>query len=78
LPNYEPGNCRWASALDQTRNTRASVVTLDIAREIIERFMRGETKASIGRHLGIASAYVGAIVRGKAWAEIDRPYLNKV
>lgn len=59
-------------------NTRASVVMFDSVQEILGRFEHGETKASIGHRLGIDPSYVGALVNGKAWAEIDRPYLKKV
>ena len=76
--NYEPDDCCWKTTLEQARNTRSSVVTFDLVQEIIGRYEHGETKASIGRCLGLASSYVGALVNGKAWTEIDRPYLNKV
>lgn len=75
--NYEPSNCRWRTLREQARNTRASVVTSDLVQEIIGRFEHGETKTSIGRRLGVAPAYVGALINGKAWTEIDRPYLKK-
>ncbi len=76
--NYEPDNCRWGTALEQARNTRASVVTFEVVQEIIGRFEHGETRASIGRRFGINPFYVGGLINGKSWAEIDRPYLNKV
>jgi len=75
--NYEPGNCLWASSRDQARNTRSSVVTFARVQEILGRFEHGETKASIGRRLGVDPFYVGALISGKAWAEIDRPHLKK-
>lgn len=75
--NYDPGNCRWSTAREQARNTRATVVTFDGVQEIIGRFEHRETKASIGRRLGITPSYVGALINGKAWTEIERPYLNK-
>jgi len=76
--NYAPSNCHWGTAREQARNTRATVVTFDAVQEIIGRFEHGETKASIGRRLGIDPFYVGALINGKSWIEIDRPYLKKV
>jgi hypothetical protein len=77
--NYEPGNCRWESLLNQARNKRSTVVTHDAVQEIIGRFEHGETKASIARRFRLDSSYIGALIKGKvSWIEIDRPYLNKV
>lgn len=76
--NYAPANCCWKTTLEQARDKRSAVVTFDLLQEIIGRFEHGETKASIGRRLGITPSYVGALINGKAWTEIDRPYLNKV
>ena len=75
--NYAPNNCRWGTSLEQARNKQSSVVTLAIAREIVDRFLRGETGASIARHFSFQAANVYAIIRGKSWVEINRPYLNK-
>ena len=76
--NYEPTNCCWESLVTQARNTRASVLTFESVQEILGRFEYGESRASIGRRLGIAPTYVGAIIKGKAWTEVARPHLNKV
>lgn len=75
--SYEPTNCRWATTQEQTRNTRATVVTVDTVQEIIGRFECGESRASIGRRLGISASYVGKIISGNTWREIDRPYLKQ-
>lgn len=72
--NYEPGNCRWGTSREQSRNKRSTIVTFDDVQEIIGRFEHGEKRVSIARRFDIGAGYVGDIIRGKVWPEIDRPH----
>jgi hypothetical protein len=75
--NYEPGNCRWMTAREQSRNQRSNVLSVDAVNEIIGRFEHGEKRSSIARRFNMNPAYISQIVSGKAWSDIDRPYLAK-
>lgn len=68
--NYEPGNCRWATATEQNRNSSHCKLTLDLAREALRRLMAGESGASIGRSYGVTGATIAAIRDGRSWREL--------
>ena len=76
---YEPGNCRWATNREQSRN-RDSVLTFDLANEIMGRLEYGEKEDSVARRLGKTRATINAIRRGKIWKDLtpfQEPLLPK-
>lgn len=73
---YARENCRWASRTDQIRNRRSTKLVFGNVQEIIGRFEHGESKSSIARRFKVTSTYVGQLVKGDVWAEIERPYLT--
>lgn len=66
---YEPGNCRWATAKEQTANRKATKLTEDNVQEIHGRHEHGEPQASIARRFGVAPCTISLILSGHKWKE---------
>lgn len=67
--NYEPGNCRWATAAEQMRNRRDTKLTWDLVDEIRGRVEHGETHTAVAERIGIDRATVSKIWRNERWRE---------
>ena len=67
---YEPGNCRWATASDQTRNSRKCKTTPDTVREVLGRIEHGEPAASVAARLHVPIGRVRDISSGRCWKDI--------
>ncbi len=66
--DYEPKNCRWASAAIQSRNKRATKITMDDAIAIREAVASGATQRAQCAAYGLSPGTVSEIVAGKLWA----------
>jgi len=64
---YSPQNCRWATPLEQNRNTSRTKLTFDAAVLITLRRLRGEPAKSIAVAYNIHPIMVWYIVTGKRW-----------
>lgn len=68
--DYEPGNCKWSTAAEQNRNTRASKMTAALVREIVIGKYRDTPARDVAAIVGCAQRYISQIRRGGQWADV--------
>jgi hypothetical protein len=74
--NYEPGNVRWATRTEQSRNRPGFVkLTEDMVRDIHRRCDGGETVAAIARSLGMSDNIVRMARDGRSWKSL-KPHVT--
>lgn len=66
--DYEPKNCRWASAAIQSRNTRATKITMKDAEAIREAVASGATQRSQCALYSLSPGTVSEIVSRRLWS----------
>lgn len=67
--NYEPGNCRWASQLEQCHNKRNNKVTFAIAMNIVRRKRAGERTDALAAEYGVELSTIIRIAAGRSWPD---------
>lgn len=65
--NYEPGNCHWATDLEQGRNTRKVRLTAESRAYIDRRIAEGARHHIVAAELGVNRSTVSDYKRGKTW-----------
>lgn len=67
--NYEPGNCRWATRTEQSRNRSNVRLDLDAANEIRRLQLCGFGKKAICESLGLSLGAVVGVMYGNSWSD---------
>ena len=65
--NYSPGNCKWGSAKEQSRNRRTVKMSLEKSVRLIELKKSGIKTSKIKEIFGISQTTVDKIFRGDSW-----------
>lgn len=66
--DYEPSNCRWATASQQQHNRRDAKLSSARVIEIRRLVQAGSTQASVAARFGIHQCTVSRIANGERWA----------
>lgn len=65
--NYEPSNCRWATLVEQHRNTRCNKLSATDAKTIRVFLEFGVSQAKLARIYSVAASHISRINSRHVW-----------
>ncbi len=65
---YSPDNCRWATAADQSRNTRRTLLTLELAKQL-RKDAENMTYDQLSNKYNVSKSTVWCVIAYKIWRE---------
>ena len=68
--NYEPGNCVWATVVEQGQNTRRTKLNWAAVRDIRARHADGVRTGVLAKEYGVSVDTVRKTVAGLLWKEV--------
>lgn len=68
--DYEPGNCRWVTHCENSRNCRTTKLDRDKVWAILKAAREGAGDTAQGRRFGVSGATIRDARLGKTWADV--------
>lgn len=65
--NYEPGNCRWTTVVEQNRNRTSNVLSYDKRDALRADLAAGMKQRDAAIKYGVSQATVSRAARGETW-----------
>jgi hypothetical protein len=65
--NYEPGNCRWATRAEQSRNTRRTILTAELVEDLRALWASGVSYDDLATQFGISVSHARNVAHGRTW-----------
>lgn len=66
--HYEPGNCRWATQVEQTRKQAKNILSASLATALRAGREAGMTYEELGKKYGISKTAAHRCATGATWA----------
>lgn len=74
--NYEPGNCRWATAAENVQNSTTAKLTEEDVLAIRTAYAAGQSQKDIAKQHGVTGTEIWRVVTGKTWRNVGGPIVK--